>query len=105
MATQIKRETAELIYKFLRLRNPIVSGTIAAQNADINGTPQVQVSQAGQTFPAMFPPPRDVTVGGNVWVTRTRPPNRGGTGVVLWTNYQGGGGLGTGGLGTGPLGI
>jgi hypothetical protein len=52
----------------------------------------------------MFPPPRDVTVGGAVWVTRTRPPNRGGQGVVLWTNSQGGGGVGTGGLGTGPLG-
>jgi hypothetical protein len=104
MATQIKFETAVLIYRRLRLRNPIVRATIAAQNADINGTPQVAVSEAGQTYPALFPPPRDVVVGGPVWVTRTAPPNRGGTGVVLWTNYQGGGGLGTGGLGTGPLG-
>lgn len=92
----------DLIYPRLSLRNPIVRATIAAQAADINGTPQVAAVAAGATIPAVFVPPQPVQVGGAVWLTRLRP--RTGQGIVLWTNYQGGGGVGTGGLGTGPLG-
>jgi hypothetical protein len=97
MATQLLPETALMIYRRLRLRNPIVAATIVAHDADVNGTPQVRVGVAEQAAPAIFAPPADVTVGGVVWFTRTAPPNRGGTGVVLWTAYQADG-FGTGGL-------
>jgi hypothetical protein len=97
MATQLLPETALMIYRRLRLRNPIVAATIVAHDADINGTPMVRVGVAEQASPAIFTPPTDVAVGGVVWATRTAPPNRGGTGVVLWTAYQADG-FGTGGL-------
>ncbi len=95
-------DVGQLIYARLRLRNPIVGATIAAQVAGVNGTSRVTLKAGGAQLAATFAPPRPVEVGGAVWATKPHP--HAAEGIVLWTNYQGGGGLGTGALGTGPLG-
>jgi hypothetical protein len=83
--------------------NPVRGGVIDGDLYLTNDSPIVAVQTGDALRKAVYLPPHAIQPGGPVFVMRMSSALTSDL-VVIATNVQAGGGLGTGGLGTGPLG-